>query len=225
MNFKTSVVALVLAAVAVFLGAPNASAESKSVTIQEGDTLSSIADTNGTTYVRIFNANEALVSPDVINAGDSVRIPDENEQLPDRYSEYQAALATYVAPVVETTTYSQPTAGYQAITPAYSYTGGSTTGNTYAWGNCTWYAKDRRSDLPNMLGNGGSWVGSAAAQGYATGSTPQAGAIAEIPGHVMYVEGVNGDGSVNISEMNYNGGVGQVNYRTVSASSIAGYIY
>ena len=40
------------------------------VTIAEGDTLSSIADANKTTYVRIFNANENLSSPDAINAGD-----------------------------------------------------------------------------------------------------------------------------------------------------------
>ena len=75
-----------------------------------------------------------------------------------------------------------------------------------------------------MLGNGGQWVGNAAARGYATGSTPRAGAVAEIPGHVMYVESVNGNGTINISEMNYNGGLGVVNYRTISAAS-ARYIY
>lgn len=47
-----------------------------------------------------------------------------------------------------------------------------------------------------MLGNGGQWVANAAAQGYATGSTPQIGAIAETAGHVAYVEAVNPDGTV-----------------------------
>lgn len=96
--------------------------------------------------------------------------------------------------------------------------------NTYAWGQCTWYAKNKRPDLPNALGNGGQWVARAAALGYATGSTPRAGAIGEEPGHVVYVESVNGDGSVNISEMNYNGGVGVVHTRTTSASEFR-YIY
>lgn len=100
----------------------------------------------------------------------------------------------------------------------------SSANNTYAWGQCTWYAKNKRPDLPNGLGNGGQWVANAAARGLATGATPRAGAIGEQPGHVVYVESVNGNGTVNISEMNYNGGVGVVHYRTVAASAFT-YIY
>ena len=37
-------------------------------------------------------------------------------------------------------------------------------------------------------------------------------------GHVAYVENVNNDGSVKVSEMNYNGGPGVVSTRTISAS-------
>lgn len=33
------------------------------VKVQPGDTLSSIADQNNTTYVRLFNANEKLTNP------------------------------------------------------------------------------------------------------------------------------------------------------------------
>lgn len=97
-------------------------------------------------------------------------------------------------------------------------------GNSYVWGQCTWYAKSKRPDLPNNLGNGGQWVANAAKYGYATGSTPRAGAIGEQPGHVVYVESVNSDGTVNISEMNYAGGVGVVHTRTVAASTFT-YIY
>lgn len=96
--------------------------------------------------------------------------------------------------------------------------------NGYAWGYCTWYAKSKRPDLPNNLGNGGQWVANAANQGFATGSAPRAGAIGEQPGHVVYIESVNADGTVNISEMNYNGGVGVVHTRTVAASMFT-YIY
>ncbi len=30
---------------------------------------------------------------------------------------------------------------------------GNASGNNYAAGNCTWYVKSRRADIPNNLGN------------------------------------------------------------------------
>lgn len=193
------------------------------VTVKSGDTLSSIADANKTTYVRIFNANESIVDPNIINEGDKIRIPKEDEALTDRYAEYEASLAQYIATVATSPAYnynySQPSYGY--ATTSYA---GSTAGNTYYQGYCTWYAKNRRPDLPNMLGNGGQWVGNAAAQGYATGSTPKVGAIAETAGHVTYVEAVNGDGTITISEMNGAAGFGNVGTRTVAANQYQ-YIY
>lgn len=100
--------------------------------------------------------------------------------------------------------------------------------NSYAWGQCTWYAKSKRPDLPNNLGNANTWYAQAAAAGLSVGSTPYAGAIgttsAGAYGHVVYVESVNGDGTVNISEMNYAGGIGIVHTRTVQASEF-NYIY
>lgn len=98
------------------------------------------------------------------------------------------------------------------------------TSNTYVKGQCTWYVKNKRPDLPNRLGNGGQWVKNAAARGFATGKTPKVGAVAEQPGHVAYVEAINSNGTVKISEMNYNGGVGVVHERTVAASKFT-YIY
>lgn len=98
------------------------------------------------------------------------------------------------------------------------------TSNTYVKGQCTWYVKSKRPDLPNRLGNGGQWVKNAAARGFSTGKTPRVGAVAEQPGHVAYVEAVNANGTVKISEMNYNGGVGVVHERTVAASKFT-YIY
>jgi surface antigen len=82
-------------------------------------------------------------------------------------------------------------------------------GNLYAPGNCTWYAKSRRADLPNDLGNANTWAYMAASEGFATGYAPRAGAIGVSQlgslGHVVYVESVNYDGSFNLSEMNYQG--------------------
>lgn len=100
-------------------------------------------------------------------------------------------------------------------------------GNTYVKGQCTWYVKERRPDLPNGLGNANTWYARAAAKGYAVGESPRAGAAGATTtgqnGHVVYVESTNGS-TVSISEMNYNGGVGKVHKRSVSASAFK-YIY
>lgn len=99
----------------------------------------------------------------------------------------------------------------------------SVNGNGYSPNNCTWYAKSRRPDLPNNLGDSISWVANASAQGIPTGSTPRAGAIGQQGMHVVYIESVNSDGTVYLSEMNYdfNGGF---RYRTAPASNFM-YIY
>jgi LysM repeat protein len=54
------------------------------VRVADGDTLDKIAQTYGTTYLRIYDANEGLTDPNVINPGSFLRIPAADEQLPDR---------------------------------------------------------------------------------------------------------------------------------------------
>ena len=44
-------------------------------------------------------------------------------------------------------------------------------------------------------------------------------------GHVAYVESVGSDGSVTVSEMNYNGGPYSVSERTISAGEASSYNY
>jgi len=101
-------------------------------------------------------------------------------------------------------------------------------GNTYTPGNCTFYAKSRRPDIPNNLGNANTWYSNAAAMGWNVGQTPKKGAIATTTsgwaGHVAYVEGVSLDGLwATISEMNY-GGLYNMNTRTVYYTEFQ-YIY
>lgn len=98
--------------------------------------------------------------------------------------------------------------------------------NTYYGGYCTWYAKNRRPDLPNSLGNADTWLSRAAAAGFATGSTPQVGAIAyALTGymHVAYVEAVHSDGTITVSEMNF-AGFDIISTRTAPANQFS-YIY
>ena len=227
MQIKNGLMALGVIATLVLVGGNTAEAKSDStdkketkkvvVTVKPGDTLTAIAQKHHTSYVRLFNANTSIDNPDLIYAGDKFRIPKKDEKLKNRLAQLSASQQLVVT----------SSAAYQQTAAAASTTTttprGSSAGNTYAWGTCTWYAKEMRPDLPNQLGNGGQWVSSAAAQGIPTGTTPKVGAIAEEPGHVAYVEAVKGS-MITISEMNYGGGVGQVHRRTVPAANYR-YIY
>ena len=76
-------------------------------------------------------------------------------------------------------------------------------------------------------GHAYQWPSNAISDGIPTGSTPKAGAAAVMYGgpygHVMYVEAVNGDGTITVSD--YNLGVdGLYRYYTRSASGLT-YIY
>lgn len=71
------------------------------VTVESGDTLSSIAAANNTTYSRIFDANDSISDPNVINPGQQLRIPDPSEVLATRDLPVPAAPAS--APVATST--------------------------------------------------------------------------------------------------------------------------
>ena len=83
------------------------------VTVQSGDSLSSIAEANGTTWVRLYNANETIANPNIINPGDQVRVPSAEEVLAER----PLPQPVVVAPVVTTYQASTP----RAAAPATSY--------------------------------------------------------------------------------------------------------
>lgn len=192
------------------------------VTVAPGDSLSSIAEAHGTTWVRLFNANASIANPDVINPGDELRIPAEDEQLEDRYT--AIAQAAPAAPsVANASAPATAPAASSARVAAPQTTSVANAGNRYTWGTCTWYVFNRKPNIGSFWGNAGNWLNSARNAGFATGSTPVPGAIGVQGNHVVVVESVNG-GTVSISEMNYGGGVGVVHYRTVPSSSFQ-YIY
>lgn len=178
-------------------------------TVAAGDSLVTIASTHQSQWERLFYKNTQIEDPNVINVGDVITIPAADEQLTERPLPTASENTSTV--IVSTTIHAEPQPR------------ASSAGNTYTPGYCTWYAKNRRPDLPNRLGNASAWVANAAAQGFATGTTPQAGAIGQQGNHVVYVESVNGDGTVTISEMNYHG-LFVISSRTVSANSFV-YIY
>ena len=188
-------------------------------TVVSGDSLTKIAEANQTTWNRLFDKNTQVIDQNSINPGDVLTIPAVDEVLAPRPVVEAAPVAITYAPIAQGTIRARSTGSVQ-VQPAPR---GSSAGNTYASGYCTWYAKSRRPDLPNRLGNANTWVARAAAQGIATGSAPRAGAIGQQGMHVVYVESVNGDGTVTVSEMNWKG-FGVVSSRTVAASNFT-YIY
>lgn len=107
-------------------------------------------------------------------------------------------------------------------------------GDFYAWGNCTWWASMRRSQInepiPNTWGNAATWAFYATLGGYVVDHTPSYGAIMQIPnvdgglGHVAFVESVDPDGTWHISEMNVKG-LDIVDYKALPAAAAAGYSF
>lgn len=53
-------------------------------TVQPGDTLTTVASSNGTTYQRLYDANPAVTNPDLIYPGQELRVPGADEQLASR---------------------------------------------------------------------------------------------------------------------------------------------
>lgn len=88
--------------------------------------------------------------------------------------------------------------------------------NCYPYGECTWYAWERRKDLPCFLGSAGhaaNWADSAQRCGFQVDSNPSPGAVAVFPpgvlgahptyGHVAVVERVYASGWYRVSEYNF----------------------
>lgn len=185
-------------------------------TVKSGDTVESIAARYGSSAAEITALNDLEESG--VTEGAMIII--KNGVLPEKER------PEYVAPRQSTTTYSTTTYRYsylgsasdrqniQVIYPRFTGAGG---------GQCVNWASYMRPDLGALrLGNARDWARGAAARGYSVNRTPSAGSIFQTSsgwyGHVGYVEAVNGDGSITVTEMNY----GYVPYRVIRATIPAG---
>lgn len=178
-------------------------------TVADNDSLHTIAGYYETTWKRLFYKNSSIADPDVITVGDELVIPLPDEKLKERplppaARETAGTTPAGRAPARKPQSTRKPAVRQAPTAPAVQARG-SVAGNTYTAGYCTWYVKNRRPDLPNNLGNADTWVSRARAQGIPTGATPRVGAAGQRGMHVVYVESINGDGTVNISEMNHKG--------------------
>lgn len=111
----------------------------------------------------------------------------------------------------------------------------------YAYRNCTDYVAWKlrslgvTSNWTSGLGNGGDWYDNAANKsGLSRGIVPRVGAAAVWPagvagnsyGHVAYVEAVNSDGTITVSEYNYNlDGTGDIRTDTPAHMHFTEFVY
>ncbi len=216
--------------------------------VQNGDTLSTIANSYGLTTDTLRWANN-IQDPDSVKPGDKLLIPPVNGVLyvvqngdtldsitnafsgsksmiiaqNDLYGEDVKAGMRIMIPDGVGPDVQKPK---PAPTQEVQYSGSSYNRFPYGW--CTWYVASRRN-VP-WSGDAWQWYGNAAADGYSVGSRPAAGAIMVTwesgIGHVAYVESVNNDGSWNVSEMNYVGW-GITSRRTIRPGGVPliGFIY
>lgn len=175
-------------------------------TVKSGETAESIAEKYGSSAAEIIALNDLEVSG--ITSGMKILI--KGGTLPEKER------PEYVAPVVR-------------VYSTYTYVGNTSQringvcNRSLGAGQCTTWGWAKRPDLaPLMRANANRWDDIARANGILVDHNPAAGAIFQSDsgwyGHVGYVESVNADGSVNVSERNYRGCYG-VLFSTIPADT------
>ena len=199
--------------------------------IKSGDSIKSLSEKYQANLERLISYNK-LKDGEELKEGVEIVIPGgilPEEERPD-YNPRSKVFSNYVASKPRS---SLESGGISSVSLSSNYN--VKAGNAYAWGNCTWYAYNRRPDIGSFWGNASTWAVSARAAGYRVDQTPSVGAIAQWNayanqyiwgyGHVAIVESVNSDGTVTVSDMNYAGKLNVVTTRTVPASSVSNYIH
>jgi surface antigen len=179
--------------------------------VKTGDTPASLAQTYSTGQDLIVAYNDAEIKG--LTPGELILIPGGRKPMPTYFGYGLSYGASY---------------GYGASGVAGNY-------SLYDRNNCTWWVALRWSEtgrpIMPLLGNASQWYWNAKANGMATGvGVPKAHAAAVTStsgyGHVVFVESVNADNSINISEMNVDGWASSRVWRsTVPASTAARYLY
>jgi N-acetylmuramoyl-L-alanine amidase len=188
------------------------------LTVKSGDTPDTLAQRYRANKEQIIAYNDAELSG--LKVGERIIIP--NGQQP------------------------APTASRYAASSGFSFGNAAVYGfNGYIKGYCTWYVANKRIQigrpLPANLGDAWTWDDRAGKAGLPVNNTPAYGAAVVTnstsnPGHVAFVERVNPDGSVWISEMNSRGqvsiensapagGYNRVDFKLIPAEKARSYNY
>ena len=192
-------------------------------TVRLGDTYETIARRYSVNVDRLISYNDLEITG--LKIGSQIILPDG--VLPN--SERPGYVSTR-------NIYAYATGGGTSIdvTFLYTNTASTTPGNKNDWGNCTWYAWERRNQLggawvlpSEALGDAWSWNYSLGRSGYLIDRKPSFGAIMQngYPNmHVAFVESVESNGDVIVSEMNYYG-YNKVNKRRIASAGVSNYNY
>lgn len=190
--------------------------------VKSGDTVDSVAgrfQSNKDLFVNVNDAESGRLTP-----GEYIWVPNGVQPL-----------------VVSRTTRA-------AATPNFSWGGGAPVYGVggYDRGYCTAWAATRRaqigSPVPSNLGNAITWKVLSQRAGLSVGTRPAGGAVIWTPassgyGHVGFVERVNDDGSVWVSDMNSRGframdvnsggagGWNRISYRLLSPEQASNFWY
>jgi surface antigen/peptidyl-tRNA hydrolase len=194
-------------------------------TVKSGDTIDSLAEKYKIDKTRLVVYNDLDISGLVV--GNEIILPGGILPEDERPG--------YVAPFVQTYYAGAGTGFGGATTWNIGYGTPGYAGNTYAFGNCTRYAYDRRTELGLKVsanwGNASSWAWLAAADGVQVDNSPSVGAVIQNGGgfgHVGIVEKILPNGDISISEMNAyfpGGGYNTVSGRIVLAGNVPNYLY
>lgn len=196
-------------------------------TVKTGDTPDSLAQRYRANKEQIIAFNDAEIGGLVV--GERILIPDGN-----------------IVPAASRSFASSSGFSWGGNAPVYG-------SNGYDYGYCTWWVQVRRTQIgramPSNLGNAVSWKSLAPRAGLGTGNTPQIGAAIwtdpstmsgsyyQSYGHVGFVEKINDDGSVWVSDMNSSGyismdtnsgrggGWGRTSYRLLTPAQARGFTY
>lgn len=166
-------------------------------TVSRGDTIDSVAARYNANKTALIAFNDLEISG--LKNGSQIIIP--NGSLP------RTERPGYVTPQSPSRTLAS-SGSYGTVN---TYLAGASAGNRYAFGNCTWYAFERRKELGRPVGsfwgNANTWSVYAKSAGFTVNGTPAPGAIMEggggaAYGHVAIVESVVPGEHIVISEMN-----------------------
>jgi surface antigen/LysM repeat protein len=194
-------------------------------TVKSGDTPDTVATQYGASKDRIVSYNDLEISG--MTTGSKIIVP--SGILPENQR------PGYQAPTSRPTLVNYGVGGVGSGYRVASGISGVSAGNKYAWGNCTWYAYERRNQMGHPVGsywgNAKTWAYYARQDGFLVDRSPTAGAVlvdtSGYFGHVAVVESVGGNGDITISEMNNYayGGFGVVDRRVISAGQAGAYQY
>lgn len=188
-------------------------------TVKSGDTIESIVEKYGSNREEIVALNDLEVS----GISEGTRIILKDGSLPE------TERPEYVPPAP-----ARRWSNANSYANSYTYLGNTSSRTNLVCnrglgaGQCTTWGWLKRPDLGFIKANANRWDDVARSAGILVNRTPSAGAIFQTDsgwyGHVGYVESVNSDGSINVSERNYSGCYG-VLYSTIPASAVGNFNY